>query len=229
MIPLPAGRAFAGCTRARRTRLALFPALFLALFAPAILVACSNTPEGAPGTRFSAQSPVRFGAATFAAREADSDAAPSEDSNPGAAAEESATHVVAIVQSAPSESKSARSEPREEDVPRAGAPADDPDAVAARHAHPDELVGLKPDEVTRLLGSPALIRHDPPAQVWQYRGRDCVLDLFLYPPAGKGRKEKRAESESERSVVYYELRGTDARSPGADRCFTALVAAARRG
>ena len=32
----------------------------------------------------------------------------------------------------------------------------------------------------RLLGPPRLVRRDAPAELWQYRARDCVVDLFLY-------------------------------------------------
>jgi len=31
------------------------------------------------------------------------------------------------------------------------------------------------------LGEPDFTRHDPPAEIWQYRGSTCVLDVFLYP------------------------------------------------
>lgn len=34
------------------------------------------------------------------------------------------------------------------------------------------------------LGPPDFTRRDPPAELWQYRGASCVLDLFLYPEAG---------------------------------------------
>ena len=40
-----------------------------------------------------------------------------------------------------------------------------------------------PDLLAR-LGPPDFTRRDPPAELWQYRGATCVLDLFLYPDAG---------------------------------------------
>jgi hypothetical protein len=46
--------------------------------------------------------------------------------------------------------------------------------------YPDRLLGLDAREVESLLGTAALIRREPPAQVWQYLGNDCVLHLFLY-------------------------------------------------
>lgn len=45
------------------------------------------------------------------------------------------------------------------------------------------LIGLKEDALTRLLGRPGFVRRDAPAQVWRYRARACLLDLFLYPGA----------------------------------------------
>lgn len=45
---------------------------------------------------------------------------------------------------------------------------------------PDQLIGLSGGDVTRKLGTPALIRRDGEAEVWQYRRARCVLDLFLY-------------------------------------------------
>jgi hypothetical protein len=44
----------------------------------------------------------------------------------------------------------------------------------------DRLTGLKGEEVVALLGPPDLRRAEPPAELWQYRGRLCVLELYLY-------------------------------------------------
>jgi hypothetical protein len=56
---------------------------------------------------------------------------------------------------------------------------------SAAHA-PDvrDLNGLKPDDVLSMLGQPDLKRDEPPAEVWQYRAADCVLNLFFYDDAG---------------------------------------------
>lgn len=45
---------------------------------------------------------------------------------------------------------------------------------------PQQLMGLDRDALNEKLGEPALIRRDGDAEVWQYRGDRCVLDLFLY-------------------------------------------------
>lgn len=95
--------------------------------------------------------------------------------------------------------------------------------TAARVVHADELVGKKGAEITDLLGKPSLIRRDRQAQVWQYRGQSCVLDLFFYPPSGKTDAE--AEQTGERAVVYFETRGKDAEQVSVDRCLSEVVSA----
>jgi len=46
------------------------------------------------------------------------------------------------------------------------------------------LAGLAPAQVAALYGQPDFRRNDPPAQVWQYRSADCVLDLYFYSGDG---------------------------------------------
>jgi hypothetical protein len=47
------------------------------------------------------------------------------------------------------------------------------------------LTGLSAAEVVGLFGEPDFRRTEPPAELWQYRSADCVLDLFLYKdPSG---------------------------------------------
>jgi hypothetical protein len=47
-----------------------------------------------------------------------------------------------------------------------------------------DLAGLKPADVLSILGQPDLRRNEPPAELWQYRAADCVLNLFFYSDAG---------------------------------------------
>ena len=42
------------------------------------------------------------------------------------------------------------------------------------------LMGASPNELTALFGTPSFVRDDPPAQLWQYKSTDCILDLYLY-------------------------------------------------
>ncbi|MDH3232435.1 MAG: hypothetical protein OEQ29_02845 [Alphaproteobacteria bacterium] len=54
------------------------------------------------------------------------------------------------------------------------------------------LVGKSDREIRSSLGNPAFRRTDGPAQVWQYRGSACMLDVFLYKEGG-GFRVKHAE------------------------------------
>jgi len=55
-----------------------------------------------------------------------------------------------------------------------------------------DLVGKSDSQVQSALGTPAFKRTDGPAQVWQYRGSACLLDVFLYKQ-GTGFSVKHAE------------------------------------
>jgi hypothetical protein len=50
-----------------------------------------------------------------------------------------------------------------------------------------DLAGLKTDDVLSLLGQPDLRRDEAPAELWQYRAADCVLNLFFYDQSGSYR------------------------------------------
>jgi len=49
------------------------------------------------------------------------------------------------------------------------------------------LDGLSDREVRGVLGEPDFRRNEPPAEIWQYRSAECVLDLFLYDDSGQFR------------------------------------------
>jgi hypothetical protein len=53
-----------------------------------------------------------------------------------------------------------------------------------------DLPGLRPAEVLSMLGQPDLKRNEPPAELWQYRAADCVLNLFFYDDAGNYRLDR---------------------------------------
>ncbi|HXP75395.1 MAG TPA: hypothetical protein VN823_14725 [Stellaceae bacterium] len=71
-------------------------------------------------------------------------------------------------------------------------------------------------ELARLLGEPDFVRQEPPAVVWQYRGTDCVLDLFLY------------RSADDLRVAYAETRDRGAARIPQSECYADLVAARAR-
>lgn len=58
-----------------------------------------------------------------------------------------------------------------------------------------DLKGLEPGQVAALIGNPDLRRLDPPAEIWQYRSADCVLELYFYD-SGASRRMVYAETHS---------------------------------
>ena len=46
--------------------------------------------------------------------------------------------------------------------------------------NPARLMGLDRDGLTAVLGEPALIRREAPAEIWQYLTEGCVFDVVLY-------------------------------------------------
>jgi hypothetical protein len=66
----------------------------------------------------------------------------------------------------------------------AGASSPAPSSHALHASLIRELTGLQPADVVSILGPPDLWRAEPPAELWQYRAADCVLNLFFYSDAG---------------------------------------------
>lgn len=48
----------------------------------------------------------------------------------------------------------------------------------------DTLPGMSGNALTALLGAPQFRRRDGQAEIWQYRGSACTLDVFLYADGG---------------------------------------------
>jgi len=89
-------------------------------------------------------------------------------------------------------------------------PAAKPVAFAPTTA---SLIGANPVMLERWLGAPGLIRRDDPAQVWQYRDKSCVLDVYLYP------------DESGMRVAHAEARSKAVAGDPLAPCLTALSSA----
>ena len=50
-----------------------------------------------------------------------------------------------------------------------------------------DLIGLTSGELIQRFGAPALQIHEGTSLKLQFRGRQCILDAYLYPPAnGRG-------------------------------------------
>ncbi len=81
----------------------------------------------------------------------------------------------------------------------------------AAPADPDAVMGLTPTAVQALLGAPGLVRHEAPAEVWQYQSGGCVLDVFLY------------QASADFQVMYLEARDGQAASAATANCLGAVL------
>ncbi len=149
------------------------------------LGACQAAPQGAAQSGPGAQTP-----ATQAAPEAPAETAAGAEGQP-----------------APAEATPAAQEQPGGSETAALPPAPKIDADPAR------LLGLDRAGLAKLLGDPELMRREPPAEIWQYRGESCVFDVFLYEEAGRQR------------VTYLEARDGAARRVGARVCLNELLRA----
>lgn len=86
-------------------------------------------------------------------------------------------------------------------------------AVAPVDDNPAQFVGLAGDDIAAALGAPDLTRRDGPAEVRQFRGRNCVLDLFLYP------------ASNHLAVQHVELRGPSLSQSDRRACLAELIRA----
>lgn len=107
-----------------------------------------------------------------------------------------------------------QSDPQSEPQPDPVSPA--PSTVTVKV--PERLVGLSHAEISEIFGKPQFRRHDAPAEIWQYRGAACILDLFLYD-TGKGLLR----------VRHFEIRHPGAKPVSRRRCLGALAKARGAG
>ena len=76
-----------------------------------------------------------------------------------------------------------------------------------------QLVGLDFAGVRTLLGAPALEEIQPPATVWAYNGRGCVLSIFFYPHVDGG----------DYRALTYDVKGAEQTADLPQRCFSELL------
>lgn len=106
--------------------------------------------------------------------------------------------------------KSKPAKPSAKPIPRVAVKIDD---------NPRRLLGLDVKSLTGLLGAPRFTRRDPPAQLWRYRDKGCVLDLFLYEDTNK---------KSRSTVRHYEARSLSNSNFTARSCLRALLIARQK-
>lgn len=86
-----------------------------------------------------------------------------------------------------------------------------PPSAAAPLSDPGGFRGLPAKEVLARLGNPSYRRHESPADIWQYYGPGCILDLFFYDEQGTPR------------VTYIELRNQLPGQSSVDKCLSRLL------
>lgn len=129
----------------------------------------------------------------------------------------------AAEQSAPSETAAGGASSAKNGAPAAEAPEAESAPGRAETAalppepavddNPARLIGLDPARLGALLGDPQLIRREPPAEIWQYRGPTCIFDVFLYEGSGGPR------------VTYLEARDGTAQKTATRACLNELLRA----
>ncbi|MGH7735162.1 MAG: hypothetical protein ACREOE_16110 [Gemmatimonadales bacterium] len=86
---------------------------------------------------------------------------------------------------------------------------------------PGDLLGLDETALKHWFGTPSFVRRDYPAEVWQYRAKACILELYLYP------------ADDHMAVTHAEARSGGAQSvevddAGIGPCISALAEAKRK-
>jgi len=64
-----------------------------------------------------------------------------------------------------------------------------------------QIVGQNKSTLIKILGKPSFKRSDSPAEIWRYRHKACLLDIYLYRPL-------QADAEAKPLVNYIEARTT---------------------
>jgi hypothetical protein len=73
------------------------------------------------------------------------------------------------------------------------------------------FIGFDGQALANAFGQPQMVRTEPPAEVWQYAGFDCVVDFYLY------------DSDGSMRVAYVEARDMRAGSAPTERCVKTLL------
>ena len=102
---------------------------------------------------------------------------------------------VEVVQPKPKPKPKLKSNLPEGIVAKLSAPPIKPPQTARPDNLKGTLMGLTADAARERFGAPNFLRRDDPAEIWQYRLRHCVVDLFLY------------RTDQLFKVTHFELRG----------------------
>jgi hypothetical protein len=84
-------------------------------------------------------------------------------------------------------------------------------AAAIIDGRSNAFIGLDGHDLANAFGQPQMVRNEPPAEVWQYAGFDCVVDFYLY------------DNDGRLEVAFVEARDMRAGSAPTDRCVKSLL------
>lgn len=79
------------------------------------------------------------------------------------------------------------------------------------------IKGMEKTAIARLLGEPGFIRRDDPAEIWQYRGERCILDVFMYKDGNSF------------TAAYVTLRSRTVERPADEECYANIFARGNAG
>jgi len=106
-------------------------------------------------------------------------------------------------------------------APGASAPPPIP-SLADLAIGPQHFEGLEGKAVLAALGDPSYRRRESPAEVWQYYGPGCILDLFLYEETPAQSAAPADGAAFAGKVAYAELRGRE-NAPAESGCLSRLI------
>ncbi len=99
-------------------------------------------------------------------------------------------------------------------VSRAALPPAPPVSLADLKAR---IKGMEKNAIARLLGEPGFIRRDDPAEIWQYRGERCILDIFMY------------KNGNSFTAAHVALRSRTVERPADEECYADIFARGKAG
>jgi len=79
------------------------------------------------------------------------------------------------------------------------------------------IKGMEKSAIARLLGEPGFIRRDDPAEIWQYRGERCILDVFMYKDGNSF------------TAAHVALRSRTVERPADKECYANIFARGKPG
>lgn len=100
------------------------------------------------------------------------------------------------------------------DVSLAALPPGPPISLAGLKAR---IRGMEKTAIARLLGEPGFIRRDDPAEIWQYRGERCILDIFMYKDGNSV------------TAAHVALRSRTVERPADEECYADIFARGKAG